>query len=1037
MLNNEVFTNKKFPQQNEHQRNKYRNKDRNNFFPNNNINKINLANNRNTNYNINTINMINNPNRNHNININNIIKNNNYINKKNNSTQLNPSKNIESQKQFKNKQHNQIYLEGDFNGLINNQNNQNRKYSFLNDNKQKRDNINNILNKQNNNNNFIKRKNPEKIKNNRGLPRKSPIPVPKGFMTGKYINNDNMSYISKKSNNSNNISIFTVNSHLINNNYSISNLSQISGYSNNSYNNNQINLDSIINNEHLRAYSNNIQSSNTQKQNNKNNFIKNNNISIPKNKSNNNNLLNKQNKISSYIHKENINNYFNNNNFENTSIIKKPKYISKSPNIQGKDYLSYTIKRNISHNNININQNNYNIFNNSEISNASNIRNENLNLFNIKKLGYKTSSNFGSFYNNINFYDNYNDQNNKKANKNLNINTIGRPVTSHSHINKISKANNKINIIRNRININMIKNKNIQFGSNSNDILSNNYNSSEINFNQRQKMILNNNQKLNNNNFIEQYHSHKDKRDYSSNFPFSRINIDKNNNGYGANFNNNMNQMVNLHIINKGQIINNNYNNIGNNTINNMNNVNNTNNLYIYKYDISQKNILQGKYHANSKEKSNNNRKSNNNVRNNNINKGKGLTNDKININYSKLMNFNNIKNINNNVYDERQINHKNNKKGIKIRNNSASGAGVSGELNNLLYQGNYNKKINNIINTKKIDPNKKYNISNNKKNLNYNINTSINNFKIHNQNPLIKQIKKIHHFTHVGFNGEKDKDFNQDIAFLEKNFAGNNSFLYFGVCDGHGVEGHEVSSFIKDILPKELSKSLYNKDILTNDKNLKKKIYNIIGQTFIKVNEKLINNELINSIFSGTTCVSVIYSPQKLICANIGDSRAVLGRFEKNLKKWVAINLSRDHKPTEEDEARRIYIKGGRIKPFIDEETGEEVGPQRVWVKDDEVPGLAMTRSFGDRVASIAGTICIPEIKEYFFNEGDKFLILASDGVWEFIHSDECINIIGNFYFNNKIEECCEFLYNESRKRWIKVEEVVDDITMILVFFE
>ena len=154
-------------------------------------------------------------------------------------------------------------------------------------------------------------------------------------------------------------------------------------------------------------------------------------------------------------------------------------------------------------------------------------------------------------------------------------------------------------------------------------------------------------------------------------------------------------------------------------------------------------------------------------------------------------------------------------------------------------------------------------------------------------------------------------------------------------------------------------------------------------------------------------------------------------------LKKWIAVNLSRDHKPTEEDEARRIYKKGGRIKPFIDEETGEEVGPQRVWVKDDEVPGLAMTRSFGDRVAATVGVISEPEIKEFDFDENDKFMIIASDGIWEFIQSEECINIIGKFYLNNNIEGCCEFLYNESKKRWIKEEEVVDDITMLLAFFD
>ena len=83
------------------------------------------------------------------------------------------------------------------------------------------------------------------------MPRKSPIPIPKGFITGKYLNNDNLSYMSKNSNNSNH-SNYTLNSQLINNNYSISNLSQISGYSNNSFNTNLLNFGFIIDNEHIR-----------------------------------------------------------------------------------------------------------------------------------------------------------------------------------------------------------------------------------------------------------------------------------------------------------------------------------------------------------------------------------------------------------------------------------------------------------------------------------------------------------------------------------------------------------------------------------------------------------------------------------------------------------------------------------------------------------------------------------------------------------------------------------------------------------------
>ncbi len=271
----------------------------------------------------------------------------------------------------------------------------------------------------------------------------------------------------------------------------------------------------------------------------------------------------------------------------------------------------------------------------------------------------------------------------------------------------------------------------------------------------------------------------------------------------------------------------------------------------------------------------------------------------------------------------------------------------------------------------------------------------------------------------------------------MEKNFAGNNNWIYMSVCDGHGLEGHLVSSFVKSVLPKDMSQNLYKKDILSEDPKIKSSIYSIISSTFVKVNEKLVANEEINSIFSGSTCVSIIYTPTKLISANIGDSRAVLGRFDPNINKCIAIDLSRDHKPSEEDEAKRIYSKGRRIKPYIDEETGEFIGPPRIWLKDDEVPGLAMTRSFGDRVAATAGTISIPEIKEFNFDINDKILIIASDGIWEFISSQECIDYIYPFYLKNDLKGCCDFLYEESKKRWLKEEEVIDDITVILIFLE
>ena len=300
----------------------------------------------------------------------------------------------------------------------------------------------------------------------------------------------------------------------------------------------------------------------------------------------------------------------------------------------------------------------------------------------------------------------------------------------------------------------------------------------------------------------------------------------------------------------------------------------------------------------------------------------------------------------------------------------------------------------------------------------------------------VTKKIKDILPYTHVGFDGEEPKENNQDNYFIYKNFMNKKDYIYMSVCDGHGIEGHFVSDFMKEILPYDMSENLKNCNLLTESEKEREKIHQIIKETFIIANEKLVDNEEINSLFSGSTCVSVIYTPEKLIVPNIGDSRAVLGRLvNKEKNEYKAINLSRDHKPTEKDEAQRIIENEGRIQPFTEE--GEFVGPERVWIKEEEVPGLAMTRSFGDRVAATVGVMSEPEIKEFLFEEGDKFMIIASDGIWEFISSQECVDIIKNYYDKNDLKGCCEYLYQESSKRWLKEEEVIDDTTLILVFFE
>ena len=63
--------------------------------------------------------------------------------------------------------------------------------------------------------------------------------------------------------------------------------------------------------------------------------------------------------------------------------------------------------------------------------------------------------------------------------------------------------------------------------------------------------------------------------------------------------------------------------------------------------------------------------------------------------------------------------------------------------------------------------------------------------------------------------------------------------------------------------------------------------------------------------------------------------------------------------------------MNGGRVFPYRDED-GEQMGPFRIWLKDQNLPGLAMTRSFGDFIATTVGVIDEPEITYHEVQKGN-----------------------------------------------------------------
>ena len=285
---------------------------------------------------------------------------------------------------------------------------------------------------------------------------------------------------------------------------------------------------------------------------------------------------------------------------------------------------------------------------------------------------------------------------------------------------------------------------------------------------------------------------------------------------------------------------------------------------------------------------------------------------------------------------------------------------------------------------------------------------------------PIIKKIMKIDSCTSAGYSSPGIQKTNQDSFFIEKDFLDSPEHFFLGVCDGHGINGHLISDFISNTLPL----------------NINSPSPSSITSGFLQTNNDLITISKIDCNLSGTTCVSLLITLKSITCANLGDSRAVLAKCENGY--YSAVNLSRDQKPSEQDEMKRILQYNGRISQYFDEESRSFIGPKRIWLKNSDIPGLAMTRSFGDLIAHSVGVIAEPEIGIYDFGGCEKFVIVASDGVWEFIDSEESVHIVKKFY-ENGMDACgaVNALVKEAYRRWRREEDIIDDITAIVVFFD
>ena len=255
---------------------------------------------------------------------------------------------------------------------------------------------------------------------------------------------------------------------------------------------------------------------------------------------------------------------------------------------------------------------------------------------------------------------------------------------------------------------------------------------------------------------------------------------------------------------------------------------------------------------------------------------------------------------------------------------------------------------------------------------------------------------------------GKRDTNEDQHSTILNLNNDNKemNNINFLGVYDGHG--GKTVSKYLKENLPiyfiKKFKKNIYLKQNMFSKHVVD--VYNLIQNDLKDNHPRLVN-------YCGSTCCITIHCLEEgfLWIINVGDSRAVL--LNEN---GIAIPLSKDHKPNSPEERIRIKNLGGKI-----------VYDGVDW----RIKNLSLSRAFGD-IECTPYVTHLPQIYCRKLSKGDKFLILACDGLWDVLSNQDAADFILDLenveYKGNYAKALAEHALEKGS---------MDNITVIVYYFE
>ena len=219
----------------------------------------------------------------------------------------------------------------------------------------------------------------------------------------------------------------------------------------------------------------------------------------------------------------------------------------------------------------------------------------------------------------------------------------------------------------------------------------------------------------------------------------------------------------------------------------------------------------------------------------------------------------------------------------------------------------------------------------------------------------------------------------------------------FYAVYDGHG--GTDCVAHIHNYLISNFRNIILKGQPYDEQTNFYRYIHDVLCKSVEETDSQFFREYNQYSLSTGSTASIVIIAGDRIICANIGDARAVLSRSGE------AINLSKDHKPDNPEEEQRIKNAGGYVtvrKVCSVLATSRSFGDFNFKKISNSEYFKGPTKGDGKDIVS-----AIPEIREIQINYlEDEFIIIACDGLFDVYTSQQCVDHIRDKLAENPIME-------------------------------